>query len=513
MRSQRLRLTAERMEDRLVPAGALDATFEADGVSLVDFAGVEDVGRAVAVQPDGRIVAVGSGEPNKNFVVARFNPDGTDDTSFSDDGKAVVSFGAADHATAVAIQPDGRIVIAGYTDAGGDNDFAIVRLTADGQLDNTFSTDGKVTIGFGDDDRAARVILDGTNIVVVGSWDGGSAHFALVRLTADGSLDNSFSTDGKQTVTFGAADFATSVALQNGKYVVAGYTDASGSDQFAVTRLNADGSLDNTFSGDGKQTIDFGINAERATAVAIDGANIVVVGSIVSAASSNFGIARLTADGSLDNSFSFDGKQSVTFGSADYATSVVIQGDGRIVVGGYTDFLGDNDFAVARLEADGSFDDTFNGIGKAAADFPGEQQAFALALQPDGRIVMAGSTNIFAGDLDLAVVRFAGDTAGLTVSVTDGVGSVTAGGPVSYTILVSNAGPDLVTGAQLASLVPAGLTGVTYVSVSAGGAIGNTAVGAGAIADLLTLPAGSSVAYTVSGVLSPVAAGTQDTTA
>ena len=137
MSRQRLRLTSERMEDRLVPAGGLDTTFEADGSSVVDFAGTDDVARAVAIQPDGRLVAVGSGEPNQNFVVARFNPDGTDDTSFSDDGKAVVSFGAADHATAVAIQPDGRIVIAGYTDAGGDNDFAIVQYGQTGFPDTT----------------------------------------------------------------------------------------------------------------------------------------------------------------------------------------------------------------------------------------------------------------------------------------------------------------------------------------------------------------------------------------
>ena len=139
------------------------------------------------------------------------------------------------------------------------------------------------------------------------------------------------------------------------------------------------------------------------------------------AAASNFAIARLTADGSLDNTFSSDGKHAVSLGADDVATSVAIQGDGRIVVGGYTDANGDDDFAVVRLNADGSLDNSFGGDGKAVADFPGEQQAFALALQPDGRIVMAGSTNILAGDLDLAVVRFAGDTAGLSVAVTDGV--------------------------------------------------------------------------------------------
>ena len=154
--------------------------------------------RAVAIQSDGRIVAVGSGDPNKNFTVARFNPDGSDDASFSDDGKAVVTFGEADHATAVAIQPDGRIVVAGYTDAGGDNDFAVARLNPDGTLDSTFSGDGKQTIDFGSDDRAAGVVhrrhehrrgrVDG----------GGDANFAIARLTADGTLDGTFSTDGKQ---------------------------------------------------------------------------------------------------------------------------------------------------------------------------------------------------------------------------------------------------------------------------------------------------------------------------
>jgi uncharacterized delta-60 repeat protein/uncharacterized repeat protein (TIGR01451 family) len=319
------------------------------------------------------------------------------------------------------------------------------RLVPAGALDAAFDGDGRTTLDFvGDDTAGAVVVQPDGRIVVAGSNGDVGGNFIVARFNPDGSADATFDADGKQDVAFGGTDFATSVAVHNGKYVVAGYTDAGGSDQFAVLRLTAVGSLDTTFDGDGKQV--------------------------------------------------------VSIGAKDVATAVAVQPDGRIVVGGYTEGVLLNDFAVVRLDADGSLDTTFSGDGRAIVAFLGDEQAFGLALQPNRRIILAGST-IQGGNTDFALARVEGDTAGLSVTISDGVGSVTAGGLVTYTIVVTNAGPETASGAQLVDLFPAELLGVTYTSVAAGGATGNTAAGAGALADVLTLPAGSWVVYTVTGAL------------
>ena len=178
----------ERLESRLLfVAGELDLNFSADGKQFTDF-GDTDTARAAVVQPDGKTVVVGDWDGGSaDFAIARYLPNGNLDSAFSGDGKQNLTFGAGtfggvERATSVALQADGKIVVAGYTDAGTAGgidpfDFAVARLNADGTLDNTFSGNGKFTHNFGNDDRANAVAVqpDG-KIVVVGSWDGGAGH-------------------------------------------------------------------------------------------------------------------------------------------------------------------------------------------------------------------------------------------------------------------------------------------------------------------------------------------------
>ena len=201
---------------RLEPDGALDTTFNdvalptasnGDGRLVIDGLAFE-MASGVAIQPDGKIVVVGGVIGGGTAVaVVRLNGDGTLDTTFSEDGKQLVSFGGTDFATAVAIQPDGKVIVAGISNALGSNDFAVARLTASGVLDTTFDGDGRQFISFGADDRAAAMVLqpDG-KIVLVGSYgNGGPEDFAVARLTSSGVLDTAFSADGKMSFTFGAA--------------------------------------------------------------------------------------------------------------------------------------------------------------------------------------------------------------------------------------------------------------------------------------------------------------------
>jgi uncharacterized delta-60 repeat protein len=223
--------------------GDLDTSFDSDGKVTTDIGGIDNRARSVAIQSDGKIVAAGYSNPGSNydFTLARYNTDGTLDTNFDSDGKVTTAIGSGtDQAFSVAIQSDGKIVAAGYSNNGSNDDFALVRYNTDGSLDTSFDSDGKVTTAIGgSDDRAHSVAIQSDGkIVVAGHSDNGSNEdFALVRYNTDGTLDTSFDSDGKVTTAIGSAsDFARSVAIQSdGKIVAAGRSTGS-NDDFALVR-------------------------------------------------------------------------------------------------------------------------------------------------------------------------------------------------------------------------------------------------------------------------------------
>ena len=311
---------------RYNPAGSLDPTFSGDGEQTIDLGGSAGAS-GVAIQPDGKIVVVG--KTGRVFALTRYDADGSLDPSFSSNGVVTTSFGGSDDgATGVALQGDGKIVAVGR--ASYFQDFALARYNTDGSLDTQRFTN------FGGNDGATGVALQADGKIVTVGKAGGD--FALARYNTDGLIDPSFSGNGRQTTDFGGNDGATGVALQaDGKIVVIG---KSGAQDFALARYNTDGSLDTSFSGDGKQTTDFG-GDDGATGVALQGdGKIVAVGK----AGGDFALARYNTDGSLDTSFSGDGKQTTDFGGDDGATGVALQSDGKIVMVGSSG----NDFALAR---------------------------------------------------------------------------------------------------------------------------------------------------------------------
>ena len=375
---------------RYNPDGSLDPTFSGDGLQTTDFGGRAT---GVAIQADGRIVAVGGG--GAGFAIARYNPSGSLDTSFSGDGRKTTDFGDFDGATGVAIQANGRIVAVGAVGVGFAGDFALARYNADGTDDLSFSGDGKQTTDFGGEDGASGVAIQSSGkIVAVGDAFDGSA-FALARYNPNGTLDTSFSGDGRQTTNFGGGGAARGVALQaDGKIVVVGGAGSGlGDPDFALARYNPNGSPDTTFSGDGRQTTNFG---------GIDGANGVAIqanGKIVTAGSAEgaggFALARYNPNGTLDTSFSGDGRQTTNFLEAN---GVVLQPDGKIVaVGGTAD-----DFALVRYNPNGSLDTSFSGDGRQTTDFEGDDAASGVAIQADGKVIAVGLASGFSTDFALA---------------------------------------------------------------------------------------------------------------
>ncbi|MGI8412566.1 MAG: delta-60 repeat domain-containing protein [Solirubrobacteraceae bacterium] len=397
--------------------GGLDTSFNGTGKQTLDFGG-KDQASHVALTPDGRVVVIGVTDATGggDYAVARFTAAGAPDSSFNGSGKTtlgtscpVCPAGVSDIGGGVVVLPDERIVVTGTGNATVD--FVTKRLNANGSLDTSFGSAGTSVVNFGKNDLANAMVRqpDG-KLVLVGSTDAtGGGDFAIARLNADGTPDTSFGSGGKQTIDFGGNDAANGVAIQpDGKIVVLGQGDPS--NEMVIARLNTDGSPDTSFGpagSGGEAAIDFGgPSSGNAVALQADG-KIVVAGSTSAVGSGDFAVARLGANGALDPSFSDDGKRTLGYGAAgEQALGVAIQQNGRIVVMG-TGHV-NHDFVVGRLAPDGSSDTSFGIRGTAGVDFGGDEEDGDVALQPDGKIVLVGDTTVH-GTPDFAVARVQGD--------------------------------------------------------------------------------------------------------
>lgn len=402
--------------------------------------------------------------------------DGTLDNSFGTSGLASHSVAPTPTSEAlgdiqkILVLPDGKILQCFTFKNGSAIDFGIARFTVDGALDLTFDTDGFVTIDFsgGDDFATSMVIQKSDGKIVVGGYSittGGTKVFAVARLSSDGALDNSFSGDGRQIATIGTDAFAYSINIQpGGKIVQAGYSlTSSGTPNFDFTLVrydNTNGNLDNTFDTDGIVVTD--INSGRDDAayslvITSDG-RMVAAGFHNDGSRKVFAIARYNStNGALDNTFSSDGKHTVSIGSSDAeAYNVTLQLDGKIVVGGYANNGLDNDLALIRLTTAGATDNTFDGDGIVITDIGGlNDVVYSVAIQTDGKILVGGTTYNGA-DNDFVVARY---TSG---GVLDVSGASPFNGGLG-SIVIDFSGDDF--GYSIASqgnnLIVAGVTGVS----------------------------------------------------
>jgi uncharacterized delta-60 repeat protein len=334
--------------------GSLDTSFSGNGKASSDLTHRYDIAYGLAIQPDGKIVTGGT-SGNKEFLLARYNTDGSLDTSFSGNGKLTTDLTKHDDfAWTIALQSDGKIVAAGDTGVGGPNGrLAVVRYDSDGSLDTSFGGDGKATADFTShpEDGLAMVITPAGKIVVVGGDGFGPADekFALARFKATGALDTTFGGDGKVTTNFIAGpDVAFGVARQaDGKLVVVGGAGLGDDDpQFGLARYNLDGSLDTTFDGDGKVTTDFTGGDDDAYSVALQSDGKIVAAGQSGGHNPKFALARYDTDGSLDTTFSGDGKRTTDFTDGyDSVYTVLVQPDDKILAAGTAGFA---KFAVAR---------------------------------------------------------------------------------------------------------------------------------------------------------------------
>jgi len=303
-------------------AGALDSSFDGDGIRIIPL--VEDNrGQAVAIQPaDGKIVIAGYSKifGSNDVLVVRLNNDGSFDSTFHNGQAQVVSRTGDDRGLAVALQNDRKIVVAGHTDVFGTEDILVMRFNEDGSLDTSFNAStvgGRASGGVqvlrrsGDDRAKAVAIRTDGKIVVVGTSNVfGTNDVLVLRLNADGSLDTRFNNGGSQVVARPSDDRACAVVLQDRKIVVAGYSNTLGANDVQVLRFNENGGLDTTFNttnvgrrkSGGSQVISQ-TGDDQVQAIALQGNKIIVVGQTDRFGSTDIQVMRLNANGGLDSTF------------------------------------------------------------------------------------------------------------------------------------------------------------------------------------------------------------------
>ena len=404
-----------------VGSGGLDYSFDFDGMALTVQPSQRQIARDLLTQPDGKIIVAGWTIINSytNFLLLRYNPDGSLDNTFGDPDPGNftqrlgytfmdIQPGDPDVADSIALQSDGKIVVAGISGIASPR-WVVGRYNADGTLDTAFGAGGKVLLNMGASTVVSLVLQSDGKIVLAGP-----PNFTVARLLTNGSLDTAFGTSGMITyspiVKRGGNDTtssASSVVIQRipavtgeERIVVGGSGQA-----FGLMRFLSNGAIDTSFGKSGRVVTTFYTDSrDRARELAIDSSNRVIAGGTVYSSTCDagveFGVARYTENGSLDTTFSGDGKVSKNvYGGQSNGYGLALQSDGKILIFGSSYYPNGEDildFTLIRYNTDGSADATFGpgffGPGVVTTQFPGytSNSIYSVAIQGDGRIVAGG---------------------------------------------------------------------------------------------------------------------------
>ncbi|MBK8092244.1 MAG: hypothetical protein IPK32_09780 [Verrucomicrobiaceae bacterium] len=393
-------------------AGMLDPAFNSTGEASIDFdLNNRDHCRKVLVQNDGMIIVGGYSSTSWRLNLARFRPDGTLDNGFGVNGKVMIDHPLGSVATLqdTALQGDGKLLLIG----GLDGNLALTRLLQNGAIDTSFGNSGYVITDFGRSDFGTGVSVqsDGKIVVVGYTYTSSTASpytkytdVILARYLANGELDTDFGTLGKVYTDFGSNDYAYRLKLlANGKIVVVGENGDTGlvgdslTTDFIAARYLPNGGLDTTFGAGGKVETDFG-NFEAGQDLAVDASgNVFVAGSAFDGASGNvdFAVIKYLPNGQLDSAFGNGGLAKIDLGARyDSCRAVTLDANGQLLLAGAwrPNESPGYDFAVLRLTSDGILDFSFGDQGVLKTDFSFSEEAFSLALQADGKIVVGGDS-------------------------------------------------------------------------------------------------------------------------
>ncbi len=408
------------------PAGTLDPTFGNGGKVVSSLTSGQDKAYGVAIQADGKIIVAGhstSSVTGKDFAVVRYNDDGSMDNTFGNNGVVTTDLqtGSDDVAYSVALQSDGKIVLAGYSDNGSNKNAALVRYNSDGTLDNGFGNNGMVFTDFEnsqqDEAKVVKIHALTGNIIVGGSTmiSSSVSKPVVARYLSNGTLDTTFNNNGIRLLWITSLDYqylfsVEDLAVQaNGKISAVGWRDFPGlswdSDYWAC-RISSDGTMDNTFSNDGVNVYNGGFNGhDRAYAMILKPNNNIMMagGGYISTLAYNFTAFELSTSGAT---FAWSSMADWGDQSNDIAYGLAEDLNGKYVLAGSSGNVTTKNFALARVNTDGALDNTFGTSGKITTTFGSNSlnECFDLAIQTDNKIVAIG----YAGN-DFAIARYLGN--------------------------------------------------------------------------------------------------------
>ena len=446
-------------------AGTLDTTFGSGGMVTTDF-GVKinepQFAQDVAVQTDGKYVVVGRTGQTGPIAMARYNPNGSLDTTFGTGGKVTTALSPTGTNTANAVFLEGnKILIVGTAFFPGSEDFAIVRYNSDGSIDTTFGTQGHVLLPFAYFANALPQIVlqsDGKIVAAGQAFNGSDNDVAIVRLKTDGSLDSTFGSNGQVTYDFGYSDeWAVSLVLQNSRILLM----TSGGD---LMRFNTDGTIDNTFGTKGIQPLVFSTGSGSAGAMTVlANGKILVAGEYYDSntGASGLGVGQLNPDGTADTTFG-DGGIAIN-GSDVYgtATSIAVQNDGRIIVAG----AAGGHFALARFNAIGTYDIGFGQSGLTITNFNGgSDQANSVVVLGSGNILAVGLVNNGGKQL-FGLARYVGGDASGAFRLDAASYTVVENTPSLTVTVIRECGDDGTATVQFSTSDQSALANVDYTAV------------------------------------------------
>lgn len=391
----------------LAQPGTLDHTFSGDGKLTTAMTAANSVARTILVQPDAKILAAGGVNDAgiSQFAITRYHADGTTDLTFNTTGKAFLNFNNHNSfCTGSVLQPDGKIILAGFTESTGGHDFALARLNSNGTTDVTFGDNGKVTASPGITSFCDAVALqpDGKILAAGHTLEPFTLSnvFVVYRFNPDGALDTTFGNNGKVLTAIGNdSAIANCMALQpDGKIILAG--QRINMDTFrwelALVRYLPDGTPDDNFGSGGKViAVTPGLDGNIKSITLQPDKKIIVAGHAGTSPSNNqLLLARFLDNGSPDLDFATNG-MLITLASLsnNMLQAVAVQRE-KIIVGGSVRQGSNDRFLLACYNFDGSPDAAFGNDGSTVTAFGMHDGAYAMALQPDGKILAAGVTYI-----------------------------------------------------------------------------------------------------------------------
>lgn len=382
--------------------GTIDLSWNVIGRVMTPIGSGNNQANAMVVQPDGKVLLAGHcyADIHANFCALRYNANGTLDMSWNGTGKVMTPVGGNyDLASAVALQPDGKVLLAGYCIDGLYFNFCSQRYNSDGSLDNSWNGTGTVMtrISSNDDEAIAIALQPDGKVLLAGYCSNGTNYdFCAVRYNADGTLDNNWNTTGTAITPVGTShDQATAVAVQpDGKVLLAGRCLDGTTYDFCAVRFKTDGTLDTAWNGSGKVITPVGGDDDFASTVTLqsDG-KVVVAGYCYNGELSDFCAVRYHSNGTLDSDWNGTGKVITRIGRRnDYGVDSVLQPDGKLILAGTCINGGNTDFCVARYDPHGALDASWSGTGTVITPVGNSfDQASAIALQSDGKVLVAGS--------------------------------------------------------------------------------------------------------------------------